>query len=360
MEYLNQIAKSFLPGFDNFEILTLKGGIIHETYKISCIHEKGESHFILQKINTNTFKNPEWIMDNIHQVQAVLNDSNYPLEVLQTKKNLNGEYLFFTPDNACWRMFDFIPKSISFEYLNDQDVLSEMGKAYGLFLSAIKDVDIDKIKEIIPRFHSLRRRFVEYQFGLKNYNRKRLKSAGASIKELVDLYDRFKSIYFLQLQMRPTHNDCKMSNVLFDQDTLKAKAVIDLDTLMPGYIVTDFGDMVRSVCNSVSEDEADLQKVFFNIESFKSLSNGFLGITKSWLTKAEKMQLLNGAIYIILEQALRFMTDYLNGDIYYQVNYSEHNLDRARNQIKLLNSMLKREEELKKILGEILSEKDSE
>jgi len=299
----------------------------------------GMEHYILQGLNTTTFPAPFKVMKNLKLIQDHLALQEYPFQVSSSLQNEEGLDLYKDAEGTYWRMSNFIAHSISFETPPSTAYLYEAGAAYGVFLSALRTMNPEQLEMTIPDFHHLDNRFHTFQTHLENATAQRKEQAKKEIEQILKYYEIF-DFDFSKLPLRVVHNDSKLSNLLFHTSTQKCIAVIDLDTVMPGYVITDFGDMVRGMCNRAKEDEADLEKVSFDKEAYEVLSKGFLATTKDWLSIAEENQLLKGAIYIILEQAIRFLSDYLNNDQYYPTKYEHHNYDRGRNQLKLLDSLL--------------------
>jgi thiamine kinase-like enzyme len=340
VEKIKQIYRQFLPDAELISFVPLTGGVIHQTFRISVIENGEKEDYVLQRMNSDIFKNPGQVMKNTALVQDFLLKNNYPFLLSVPLLTTQSKILFVDIEGGYWRFFKFIKYSKSFEKPTHSNQLYEAGKAYGIFATFLKDFDAKNLGVTIPDFHNLSSRFLTFEKILSNASSLRKVKAVNEINETIQLYTQFNSINFSKLPIRAVHNDCKLSNILFDINSKKCIAVIDLDTVMPGYIVTDFGDMVRTMCNTANEDETDLKKVSFHVEYFQSLSRGFLDVTGQWLRNSEKINLVNGALYIILEQSIRFLSDYLNEDQYYFVKYSEHNLDRAKNQLKLLKSMI--------------------
>ncbi len=336
---MEKIINQFLPKAIVLKNEILSGGLIHQTRKVTVEEEGISKVYVLQQFNANTFKEPYKVMKNLSLVQKHLSQQDYPLELPQAIETIKSKNLIEDDDGNFWRMFPFLKNSTSYDIPPSDDYLFEAGKAYGLFLTGLKDFDVEALEITIPNFHNLAQRFQTFLEILKIASPSRKEKAAKEIEQTLAFYHKF-SIEFSNLPLRAVHNDSKLSNLLFDKDSQACVAVIDLDTLMPGYVVTDFGDMVRGMCNTSSEDEADLSKVSFDSKRYDLLEKGFLSATGDWLTKEEKDNLFNGAIYIILEQAIRFLGDYLNNDQYYSAKYPEHNFDRGRNQLCLLEDMI--------------------
>ncbi len=336
---MESIIKHFLPEAEVLSFEKISVGLIHQTFKILVEGLNTEKAYILQEMNKSTFKKPSQVLENICLVQDFLFKQNYRLVFPNIISTIHSIPFFKDAENRYWRMFSYVENSICYEMPPSDEHLYQAGKAYGLFLSAIRDLDPNLLHITIPDFHNLGQRFQQFELTLKKAFATRKLKAKTEIDEALNFYKQFQ-FDFSKLPIRVVHNDSKLSNVLFDEHTQECIAVIDLDTLMPGYVITDFGDMVRGMCNTATEDEIDLAKVSFDIKRFEYLQKGFLKATEQWLSPAEKKNLYNGAIYIIFEQAIRFLSDYLDNDQYYSIKYAEHNLDRAKNQLKLLRSML--------------------
>ena len=215
----------------------------------------------------------------------------------------------------------------------------EAAKTFGIFLSHLIGLNPREIKTVIPYFHHLPRRFERFQVAIQNASTERKKLAQPLLESIQQTYTNIEQIDLQTFPLRIVHNDCKISNVLLHRKTGKGVAVIDLDTLMPGSILTDFGDMVRTFCCSQDENHQDLSAIFIQEDILKATIAGFLEATHNWLQAIERENLLNGARYIILEQAIRFLTDFLEEDVYYPVTYAKQNWVRTGNQLRLLESL---------------------
>ncbi len=335
---------------DNYSLTKLIIGHINHTYKVS-----GQRCFILQKINTAIFKNPEGLMKNIEVIGKHLKRSDYPYEVLNIIKTKSDQLFFRDTNGACWRVFDFIKDSYSIDQVEYKEQAYQGGQVFGTLLSCLADLDVSKIVETIPNFHNWRLRWKAFEVAIEND----LAQKSASISDFIQQvksYEQWlkitlKTIAADQLPIRITHNDTKINNILFDQKTRMVKAVIDWDTIMPSTLISDYGDMVRTFANSSNEEEKDISKVNFNFEKFTRLTDGFLSKIKRNITQQEQKNLVNGALIITYIQTIRFLTDYLNGNTYYQTNYATQNLVRAKNQMhffeQLFNNKLTMEKYIK-------------
>lgn len=326
----------------------LVSGHINDTYLVKT---KKKPHFVLQRINHNVFKDVPGLVANKVAVSKHIKDKLKDLpEDLQKRRVLTfveantGAYYYKSETEDYWNLMNFIDDSVTFEVVKDAGVAYEGGRLMGAFLTLTSDFDASKLTEVIPKFHDMSFRYAQFEDVLKVASKERLDAAKTQI-ELVKngklemhILQRLKESG--EIRTRVTHNDTKISNVLFDTQK-KGLCVIDTDTVMPGIIHYDFGDAIRTVCNTAAEDETNLDLVEFNLEYYKAYTEGFLEEMKSFLSPLELKYLPLAAKTMIFITALRFLTDYLNGDVYYKTKYAEHNFDRAKNQFKLIESFSK-------------------
>ncbi|APU11167.1 phosphotransferase enzyme family protein [Cellulophaga lytica] len=343
---LNSIYACFKNDDSIISYKQLASGHINDTF---LIETKKNAFFILQQINKGVFKNVPGLINNKVLISSHLQNKNTHLtddelkrRVLCFVKTLKG-YNYHT-DNAgnYWNMMIYIKDSVTYDTVKCLDVAYEGGKLMGDFLNLTSDFNTNSLIEVIPKFHSMSFRFNQYNKALCIASKERLAKASAYLGLVEELKDEMHIIEELKasgdIKIRVTHNDTKISNILFDCNK-KGLCVIDTDTVMPGIVHYDFGDAIRTICNEAAEDEKDLNKVKFNINYYKAYVNGFLEKMKPELTSLEIKYLPLGAKTMVFIMGLRFLTDYLNNDIYYKTSYSEHNLDRSKNQFKLLESL---------------------
>lgn len=350
---LNHIIKNFLHtegvGITS-ETLTL--GHINDTFKIvlSPINSINVPEtYILQRVNAHIFKEPAKIMSNIELVATHLKAKNYPKHILTCLKTLKGDN-FYQNTEGYWRLVPYIPNTYSILKADDENQAFEAASAFGEYLKYLNDIDISKVHTIIPNFHNAQFRISQYFDALNNNPTTiRLKNAQKEI-EFCEKRLAFYKNYIAQVPARVTHNDTKISNILFDKTSQKASCIIDLDTLQPETILSDFGDMVRTYTPQYDEDEKDISKIEMRLGYMKALIEGFLSQVQDFLTEEERKNLIFGAKRTIFIQALRFLTDYLNNDIYYKTHYDEQNLNRTKNQIALLKSIEIHENELNDLI----------
>jgi Ser/Thr protein kinase RdoA (MazF antagonist) len=249
----------------------------------------------------------------------------------------------------------FIPDSQVYLKAANSRIAKEAGRLFGEFFYLLNDFEVEKLAETIPRFHDMDYRLAQFESAILQASDERLELAKSSIETVNRNKTEIRILQELKnkgkLPLRATHNDTKLSNALFDKKG-NGLAVIDLDTLMPGLVHYDFGDSVRTICSSAEEDESDISKVHFLPENFKAFVSGFLQACMSILTKEEIENLPLAAKYMVFIMGLRFLTDYLNNDIYFKTKYPKHNLVRVQNQFALLESMMLHESEMRKIIQE--------
>jgi len=332
----------------NFKIF--KSGHINTTLLVRFEHDGEIKEYVLQKINKYVFKNPEDVMHNISNVTKHIKNKIKANGQSPDRKVLN----FLTSSNGCpytvddngdyWRMYEFINKSITYDKTDDLSVLEQTGKAFGEFQQLLDDYPAENLKAIIPNFHNTINRYRIFKSVLNEDPVGRAEEVSQEIQEYVNLAKIATRICKMQAQgqlpLRVTHNDTKLNNVLIDNQTGEYLCVIDLDTIMPGMVCFDFGDAVRFAANTCDEDETDLSKVKLDFYKFEALAKGFLSRVGSSLTDNEKKTLSLGAITMTIECGLRFLTDYIDGDNYFKIDYPQHNLDRARCQLALAKDMI--------------------
>lgn len=355
-EKLTEVGKAFrLPGtFYAYD--TIKNGNINSTYKVTCREPDGHlKSYIIQKINTNVFKNPEEIMENIDRVTTHIRE-HYPNEVsLHFHHTAEGKNYLYDEDDSFWRVTNYVD-SITFNTCDELPVISATGEAFGHFQNQLADFDGSVLHETIPDFHNTHKRLdrlfddvAENKLGRNDAAMEEIETISAYRYKAGVLSERYANGDF---PVRVTHNDTKSNNVLFDRFTKRPLVVIDLDTVMPGMAMYDFGDAVRFICNTAAEDEPDLRRVYFDTSKFRAFCHGYLSEVKSSLTKDEIDSLVLAAFSITVELASRFLDDYLTGDTYFKVNYPGHNLVRTRCQLQLAKDILRKKDELEWIVRE--------
>lgn len=349
------IADKFYPEARFHSCEPYGSGHIHETFLLIKSSEGQLKKYILQKFNSSVFREPEKVMNNIRKITSHLKnfgDKNSDALYLSMVPTLESEYWHQDEMKHYWRCFDFIENSYTVDRVENNSQAYEAARIFGNFLLSLSNINPVGLDITIPDFHNIVKREEALNKVIQSCNEKRKSAASYEISQLKQYNDLVKEYLFIlsELPVRVTHNDTKINNVLFSSSTGKGLCVIDLDTVMPGTVLSDFGDMVRTFTNSADEDEMDLRKVYFRLEIFKEMVVGFLEGASGILTPVEKNNLILGGKLIIYMQVVRFLTDYLAGDTYYKIEYPEHNLVRTRNQLKLLDSFLEHEKEAKHFL----------
>ncbi len=321
-------------------------GHINSTYIIST--DVGR-RYILQILNTAIFKHPEEVMANIvavtEHIRAGLVAAGEDAErgTMRVVYTIDGATGYVDEGGRYWRSYDFVEDTVCKLTVESPEVFASVGEAFGDFQRRLSDFDAGKLYETIPNFHNTKSRFADFLEAVKADKAGRAASVQAEIDFIMARADRASLVVDAlasgELPLRVTHNDTKLSNILLDKDTEESVCIIDLDTVMPGSSLYDFGDSIRTGAASAAEDEADLAKVHFLPDMFYAYARGFMKGTGGALTKREVEMLPDGGYIITFEQALRFLGDYLNGDTYYHIDYPDHNLVRARTQLKLVADM---------------------
>jgi thiamine kinase-like enzyme len=293
----------------------------------------------LQRLNHHVFTEPEQVMENIKFVAEHLEKKAFSDKILKPIPTKDGQLFFKEETGNYWRVFPFFAKTSTFETVKNAAQAYEAARAYGAFSKALADIDIEQLHLTIPHFHDGIRRMRLFETALKAASENKIGQAILEIQFTITHCDIFQKIADLELPVRVTHNDTKISNILFDWKGENALAVIDWDTIMPGTVLSDFGDMVRTFANTGEEDATNLEEVKAQPEIVEALLKGYLEEMEAVLTPLEKDNLLLGAKWITLMQAMRFLTDFLENDVYYKTEYIGHNWVRARNQIALFKSL---------------------
>ena len=347
-QFFDQIFKNFGFGV-NTEIKPFGSGLINNTWLIS----DGADDYILQRINHNVFKQPANIATNIRLISEYLTKHQPGYLFITPLRTITGEDMMVINGAGYFRVFPFVKNSHTIDAVTSPSQAYEAAKQFGRFANLLKDFPVDQLTITIPDFHNLPLRFDQFKTANKNGNYDRIKSAAELINFLVqqeEIVEISKQIgNDTNFKKRVTHHDTKISNVLFDENE-KGLCVIDLDTVMPGYFISDLGDMMRTYLSPVSEEEKDLSKIEIRDEYYKAIVEGYLSELGDELSKKEKENLVYAGKFMIYMQALRFLTDHLNNDIYYGAKYEGHNLLRATNQVTLLKLLMQKESELQMMI----------
>lgn len=331
-------------------------GHIHSSYKITT----SEHTLFLQNVNQSVFKNPVYLEHNIRLITSVLKVYYGPDE---DRKSLlffplvnRGNHIHHIDDNGnTWRLSRFIEKSFSHQIVPDAITAEKASAAFADYILALSTCSKKSFYKTIHNFHNAALRLKQFESAVKKGilpdRIQEAKNEIAFCNSRAYLADQMTELMASKrLKNRIVHHDTKINNVLFDVNDGNPLCVVDLDTTMPGYILSDFGDMVRTMCNAAEEDEAALDKVIFRKDVFEGITKGFLNVLSEELNHGERQHLIFGAKLLIWMQAIRFLTDYLKGDTYYKVQYDKHNLVRTKNQIHLLKQIEKEETQLHKFV----------
>ncbi|MDP4623788.1 MAG: aminoglycoside phosphotransferase family protein [Akkermansiaceae bacterium] len=333
---LPEIAAHFtLPGSveSHSEIPT---GLINSTHLVGCA---GGQRFILQALNSAVFKKPAEVMENIRTVTAHIAAKDSDARGLELIPTTSGEPWLTLEDGTLWRCYPFIEGTESFTKITSPDLAYKAAAAFGDFQAKLADLAPSLLHETLPDFHNTPSHFSKLLSAAEKDPRARLSGAHEEFDYILSQKALTTLLTDADLPVRITHNDTKISNILFHTDGSAPPVVIDLDTVMPGSALYDFGDLVRSAAASADESEADPEKVFLDPALTKALTEGYLSTAADFLTPAETALLQDSVKVITLELACRFLADHLLGDIYFKTNTEGHNLIRARNQLALLKSM---------------------
>ena len=354
MIQLNEILQKF--NVDS-TISEYGNGHINDTY---CTEKP---RFILQKINVNVFKNPDELMENIVNVtdflkkKIIQNYGNPERETLTVLRTLDGGYCYKADKENVFRLYKFIDDTITIENSKTAKDLYQAGKGFGKFQRMLDDFPVEKLHETIKDFHDTPKRVEQLKKAIEEDRAGRASLVSEEIdfalKNAAFADKVVKGIESGTIPLRVTHNDTKINNILFDKFGGEAICVIDLDTVMPGSMLYDFGDALRMGGSTAAEDETDLSKVHFDKECFTAFAKGFLKEVKDIVTPAEKELFAFSVKLMTYECGIRFLADYLNGDTYFKIHRENHNLDRARNQFALVDELNRIEPELNGIIKEL-------
>ena len=334
-------------------------GHIHDTFRIETA-ETSKDDYILQRLNNRIFKNIPELQHNIERVTVHLRNklssipgSDIKRECLQLIPSREGKTWIVDNDGNFWRMYIFISNHHSYNIVDSPDKAFEGGKAIGRFQAMLSDMPGGPLFETIPAFHNIEKRLEAFLTKVKENPAGRVDSVKEEIDQIMRRTEEMKIILRLgkegKIPLRITHNDTKFNNILLDENN-KALCVIDLDTVMPGYVHYDFGDAIRTAANTASEDEDDLSKVRMDINLFKAYSEGYLSETIETLNDIEIEYLAFAPQLITYTIAVRFLTDFIDGDNYFKIHHKLHNLQRTRAQLRLVMSMEEQYEEMRRII----------
>jgi len=340
--YLQDIFEEFQVSGNFKSAKTLVSGYINQTYIIKTLGEQTVD-YILQKLNHQVFPHiPELMNNKVKVTDFLRKKTNGKQIILQFFKTTEGLYYYQDAEGSYWNLMQYIPNSKVLEKTENAQQAKEAGKAFGNFIKLLDDFDPHDLYEVIPNFHRMSFRYRQFDDALKTASEERKQKAAIWVEQVLKSREEMQQLERLleqgEIPLRVTHNDTKLSNILFNEED-RAICIIDLDTLMPGIVHYDFGDSIRTICSYVSEDEPNLDLVGFNMDYYRAYRQGFLSELADKLNEKEIELLPLAAKTITFIMGLRILTDYLNGDVYYNIKYPEHNLHRASNQLTLVKRM---------------------
>ncbi len=350
------IRQTVLPYFGintcDTKVSPLGNGHINDTFLVRW----NDGELVLQGINTQVFKTPNALVENSHKIAKHLSkkreSDQYALKVVKPVKTEQGQLAIDLGEQGFWRAINYLPHSHSIEVVTCEDEAFSAAKAFGHFSSALSDLDATQLEDVIPQFHHLPGRLEQLQHAVAQDAQQRVSGCRAWIDFALSQNDLLSELEELspKLPLRTCHNDTKINNMLYDKRNMSSLAIIDLDTCMKGHLMYDFGDMVRTFTSPEEEDSTALDNVHVRESIFAAICRGYLSELGSVLSEDEKRSLWLGARVICLMIGVRFLTDHLNGDVYFNIHHENHNLERAANQFTLYKSLLEQEAKLKTYL----------
>ena len=363
---MRRICKSFDIEGDFLTSTELTTGNINSTFRVTYLKDGERRDYIIQQINTAVFVNPEKVMENIVNVTHYVRN-NIKKQHLPTRKFVLRVFLekqtkkpYIVDDTGrYWRAYRYIENSVTYDTTDDMDIICRAGEAFGRFQNCLDGYNANDLFVTIPDFHNTIKRYSDFKVAVENDLAGRVQYLNSEIEDILSFEQKAIKIQTMlknkELPLRVTHNDTKCNNVAFDRNTGEALAVLDLDTVMPGAIAHDFGDAIRFIANNELEDSPEYDLVSINLDKYRAFTKGFIGEVKESITLREAELLPYSAYLMTIECGMRFLADYLEGDVYFGIKYPEHNLVRARTQIKLAGEMQAQEEKMKEIVFAILN-----
>ncbi len=361
---IKDVVKQFCFEGELKSVNEFGSGHINKTYIALYDCNGNEKRYVVQEINTAVFKDPEGLMENVFAVTEYLkeiiaeNGGNPERETLSFIRTRDGKMYYETEEGRCFRAYVFVENSVSYDSADTPELFGKSGAAFGKFQNMLAEFPAETLNETIPNFHNTAWRFEnEFLQSIFAASNELLSECEDDIEFVTARRDDMSVLSDLledgKLPLRVTHNDTKLNNVMFDEDTNECVCVIDLDTVMPGLALYDFGDSIRFGASTAAEDEQNLDNVSLDLDYFKAYVRGYLSEAGETLTQEEKHYLAFSAKLMTLECGMRFLTDYLNGNIYFKTKYDKHNLIRARNQFKLVEDIEGKLDEMNRIVRSV-------
>ena len=347
------LSESFGVGNQHISIKPIGSGLINSTWLLST----AKKSLVVQKLNVDVFPEPGLLVKNARLIEQHLTSKQqlgeYNLDIIRHVATINNDYLV-NCDQGVWRALEFIGGSYSDDVVTNATQAQTAANAFGQFAVALEDFDAEQLHHVIPDFHNLAMRAQTFKTAVSLDPEQRLASCQAEVDFCLSQFTLIDELQVLagSIPVRPCHNDTKINNMLFCEQSHNAKAVIDLDTCMPGYWLYDFGDMVRTFCSPEQEDSTDLSNVGVREEIFAAIVKGYVEPLKGLITEQEKQSFWLGAKVMTFMIGLRFLTDYIDGDNYFSIKHANHNLERAQNQFALYKDIIAKQSTLKAILAQ--------
>ncbi|MDH3519286.1 MAG: aminoglycoside phosphotransferase family protein [Myxococcales bacterium] len=359
-----QLARPFeIPG-TLCSVAALGSGHIHDTFLAEYEHRGKRTRFVHQRLNTRIFRDPAGLMQNVVRVTEHLRSAlrargsaEVERRCLRVIHCADGRPFHVDAEEGVWRTTGYVERAHSVDSVDRPERAGEAARAFGAFAADLADLDPAEVLETLPGFHALEGRIAALEEAARADPRGRAAGVGPELRQLraarATVARELDARSFARAPRRVVHNDCKINNVLFDDASGEGICVIDLDTVMEGTLLCDFGDLVRSAAGPAPEDEPDLSRVRFDLALFRALARGYRAGVGSLLTPTERRLLAIAGPALTLENAARFLTDHLRGDVYFRIHRPEHNLDRCRAQLRLLDHMLASLDAADRIVDEI-------
>ncbi|HEX5027096.1 MAG TPA: aminoglycoside phosphotransferase family protein [Agriterribacter sp.] len=349
---LQEVLQTYGLDFSGLEVQSFGSGLINNTWKVNRLDDNRS--YILQRINQHVFKRPEDIALNVRLIGAYLAEHHPDYFFVRNLYTNSGADIYFMEGEGYFRLVPFVKESHTVDVVQTPQQAFEAAKQFGRFTHLLNGFPVQELKVTIPDFHNLSLRYQQFLQSLQTGNALRIEAAEQEIQWLKEhdyIVKRFDAMKRNpDFKVRVTHHDTKISNVLFDREE-KGICVIDLDTVMPGYFISDVGDMMRTCLSPVSEEEKDFSKIEIREAYYKAIVQGYLEGMENELSAAEQSAFFDAACYLIYMQALRFIADHLNNDEYYGAKYEGHNFLRGRNQVVLLKKLLEKEDQLRHLVA---------
>ncbi len=356
-ELIIRTAEAFALCGSVVDIEECHNGHINSTYFLTC---EGGRRYVLQRINTSIFKKPDEVMENIVRVTDHIRRGYQAKGIDAFRRTLNviftkdGKWGYRDGEGSYWRVYDFVEDADCYMQVESVEMFRKVGYAFGQFQRGLADFDASLLHESIPNFHNTEWRYENLEKAIAENRSGRAERIPEEIKFALDRKEITtfvnRGIAEGSLALRVTHNDTKLNNIMIDRESGEGICVIDLDTVMPGSVLADFGDSIRFGASSAAEDETDLSQVYCRLDMFDAFAGGFIEGLEGSLSKSEIRALPMGALILTYETGIRFLSDYLDGDVYFRTAYPDHNLDRARNQFKLVADMESKLDEMRAII----------